>query len=205
MRAVRFIFSDASPLFSLASVNALDLLLKLDVKVVLTDYIAWEATRSGTTSAKLISAWIDANPGSIEIIETESGADRIRKEKAGIQDRRKNMGENTVFEAISNEYVGPGPYAFVFEDEKMLRQGAGMTYFDRYPVHTATTYALLVCLERANIIEDADEVFAAIRGLAAPLVPSDIPPRPNVRKTLIDRAHRDEAGVDTSWMPGKGA
>lgn len=203
MRPVRFIFPDASPLFSLASVNALDLLLKLDIKIVLTDYIAWEATRSGSASAKLISAWIEANPDRIEIIETEGGADRIRKEKAGIHDRRKNMGENTVFEAISNEYIGHGPYAFVFEDERMLRQGAGMTYFDQYPVHLTTTYGVLVGLERQHIIEDADEVFASIRGLAAPLVPSEIPPRSNVRKTLIDRAHRDEVGVDTSWMPGK--
>lgn len=203
MRPVRFIFPDASPLFSLASVDALDLLLKLDIKVVLTDYIAWEATRSGSASAKLISNWIEANPERIEIIDTECGAERIRKEKAGIQDRRKNMGENSVFEAISNEYVGPGPYAFVFEDEKMLRQGAGMTYFDRYPVHLTTTYGVLVGLERRHIIEDADAVFASIRGLVAPLVPSEIPPRPNVRQTLIDRPHRDEAGVDTSWMPTK--
>jgi hypothetical protein len=203
MRPVRFIFPDAGPLFSLASVDALDLLLELDIKVVLTDYIMWEATRSGSASSQRISAWIEANPERVEVIETESGADRIRKEKAGIQDRRKNMGENTVFEAISNEYIGPGPYVFVFEDEKMLRQGAGMTYFDRYPVHLATTYGVLVGLERRHIIEDADAIFASIRGLTAPLVPSEIPPRPNVRKTLIDRAHRDEVGADTSWLPGK--
>jgi hypothetical protein len=36
-----------------------------------------------------------------------------------------------------------------------------------------------------------------------PTAPSEIPPGPNVRKTLIDRAHRDEVGVDTSWMHGK--
>jgi hypothetical protein len=29
------------------------------------------------------------------------------------------------------------------------------------------------------------------------------PSRPNVRKTLIDQADRDEVGVDTSWTPGK--
>ena len=139
----------------------------------------------------------------MEIIATESGADRIRKEKAGISDKRKNVGEETVFEAISNEYIGPGPYVFLFEDEKMLRQGAGMTYFDKYPVHLITTYGLLVGLERRGIIPDADAIFARIRGLDAPLVPTQVAARPGVRKTLIDRAHRDDAGEDTSWMPGK--
>lgn len=201
MRPVRIIFPDASPLFSLACVDALDLLLELDVKVVLTDYVEWEATRSGSASSKRIAAWIAANPKDVEGIPTEVGADRIRKDKAGIEDRRKNVGETTVFEAISNDYVGPGPYVFIFEDEKMLRQGAGMTFFDKYPVHLATTYGLLVGLERRGIIPDADDVFARIRGIDAPLVPSEIPPRPGVRKTLVDRPHRDGDGVDTSWMP----
>jgi hypothetical protein len=118
----------------------------------------------------------------VEIIATESGADRIRKEKAGISDKRKNVGEETVFEAISNEYIGPGPCVFLFEDEKMLRQGAGMTYFDKYPVHLITTYGLLVGLERRGIIPDADAIFARIRGLDAPLVPTQVAARPGSRK-----------------------
>jgi hypothetical protein len=110
--------------------------------------------------------------------------DRIRK-KAGVADRRKDVGEDTVFEAVKNEYVGPGPYVFLFEDEKMLRQ-VGVTLFDKYPVHKMTTFAWLVALERRSIIPDADAVFADSRGLSAPLVPRDAPPRPGVRKTLID-------------------
>lgn len=202
MRPARIVLPDASPLFSLVAVDALDLLLKLGTKVVLTDYIEWEATRNGSATARRIEQWIANNPTAVEIVATESGADRIRKDKAGIGDKRKNMGEQTVFEAISNEYVGPGPYVFLFEDEKMLRQGAGITFFDKYPVHLITTYGLLVGLERRGIIPDADDLFARIRGLHAPLVPGP-EARPGVRKTLLDRPHRDEAGVDTSWMPGK--
>lgn len=202
MRPARIILPDASPLFSLVAVDALDLLLKLGTKVVLTDYIEWEATRNGSATARRIEQWIANNPTAVEIVPTESGADRIRKDKAGIGDKRKNMGEQTVFEAISNEYVGPGPYVFLFEDEKMLRQGAGITFFDIYPVHLITTYGLLVGLERRGIIADADDLFARIRGLHAPLVPGP-EARPRVRKTLLDRPHRDETGVDTSWMPGK--
>lgn len=203
MRHARIILPDASPLFSLAAVDALDLLLKLGMPVVLTDYIEWEATRSGSVTAERIARWIAENKPVVEVVATEGGADRIRKDKAGISDRRKNMGEESVFEAISNDYIAPGPYVFLFEDEKMLRQGAGMTYFDKYPVHMITTYGLLVGLERRGFIPDADAVFARIRGLDAPLVPGQPAARPGVRKTLIDRSHRDEAGEDTSWMPGK--
>jgi hypothetical protein len=205
MRQCKLILPDASPLFSLVAIDALDLLLLLKMRVVLTDYVAWEATRSGTPTALRIAKWIadHKDDKSVEVIDTEVGADRIRKEKAGIFDKRKDVGEDTIFEAIKNEYVAPGPYVFLFEDEKMLRQGAGMTYFDKYPVQLTTTYGLLVRLERSGLIPDADEVFASIRGLSAPLVPSPHPPRPGVRKTLIDRAHRDEHGEDTSRTPGK--
>lgn len=202
MRQVKVVLPDAGPLFSLASINALDLLLKLDMQIVLTDYVEWEATRSGSESAKRIAQWLADNKRMVEVVPTETGADRIRKEKAGIADKRKDVGEDTVFEAIKNEYVGPGPYMFLFEDEKMLRQ-VGISFFDKYPVHMMTTYGWLVALERRGVIPDADAVFAEIRGLAAPLVPTEIPPRPGVRKTLIDRAHRDEHGVDTSYSPGK--
>jgi hypothetical protein len=203
MRHARIILPDASPLFSLAAVDGLDLLLKTGLRVVLTDYVEWEATRTGSESAQRISRWIAENKPQVEVIPTECGADRIRKEKAGISDRRKNVGEESVFEAVSNGYIEPAPYVFVFEDERMLRQAAGMTFFDQYPVHMISTYGLLVGLERLGAIPDADVVFARIRGLEAPLVPTQIPPRPGVRKTLIDRAHRDEAGIDTSWIPGK--
>src|SRR6201990_2040185 len=139
MRPARIILPDASPLFSLVAIDALDPLLKFDAKVVLTDYIEWEATRNRSATAQRIEQWIANNPTTVEVIETESGADRIRKDKAGISDKRKNIGEETVFEAVSNEYIGPGPYVFLFEDEKMLRQAAGMTFFDKYPVHLVTT------------------------------------------------------------------
>lgn len=61
----------------------------------------------------------------------------------------------------------------------MLQQGAGLTYFDKYPVQITTTYGLLVRLERSGVIADADEVFASIRGLGASLVPS---PHPKARR-----------------------
>jgi hypothetical protein len=202
MRQGKIILPDASPLFSLVGIDALDLLLKPDMRVVVTDYVEWEATRNGSPTANRIAKWI-ADSELVEVVGTEVGADRIRKDKAGIFDRRRDVGEDSIFEAVKNDYVAPGPYVFLFEDEKMLRQGAGMTYFDKYPVHLITTYGLLVGLERRGLIPDADAVFAGIRGFGAPLVPSQTPGRPNVRKTLIDRAHRDEVGEDTSWLPEK--
>jgi len=204
MRICKLILPDASPLFSLVAVDALDLLLKLDMRVVLTDYIVFEATRTGSPTALRIADWIATNKanGDVEIVDTEVGADRIRKELAGIRDKRKDVGEDSIFEAIKNEYVAPGPYVFLFEDEKMLRQ-VGMTFFDKYPVQLTTTYAFLVELERRGAIPDADEIFANVRGLSAPLVPSPYPPRPGVRKTLVDRAHRDDNDEDTSWAPVK--
>lgn len=95
----KLILRDASPLFSLVAIDALDLLLKLKMRVVLTDYLAWEATRSGSPTALRIAKLLADNAAdkSVEVIDTEVGADRIRKEKAGIFDKRKDVGEDAIF------------------------------------------------------------------------------------------------------------
>ncbi len=201
MRQTKLILPDASPLFSLAGIDRLDLLLLPKLPVVLTDYIEWEATRNRGATALRIEKWIAGNRPLVTVVETETGKDRIRKDRAGIPDRRKNMGEITVFEALSNEYVGEGPYLFLFEDEKMLRQ-IDPTFAGAYPVHLLTTFAFLVGLERKGLIPDADAVFDDIRGRSPAISEEEKRMRrPGVRKTMYDRPHRDADGEETAWAP----
>jgi hypothetical protein len=199
-RRTRIILPDASPLFSFAAIDALPLLQEAGLPIILTDYIEWEATRSGSETAKRIANWIRSNRQAISVIETETGKDRIQKESAGVPDKRKNVGEQTIFEAVSSGYIEPGPYLFLFEEERLMR-GHSVGFFDEYPVHALTTYGFLVGLERMGKIDDADAILAAMRGQSAPGAKSTTYPRPGLRQTLIDRPHRDEKGEDTSWRP----
>lgn len=201
-RQAQLLLTDASPLFSFAAIDQLDLMFGAGLPIVLTDYIEWEATRSSSVTAIRISDWLGRNKPFVSIVETETGQARIKKEKEGRADPRKNIGEQTIFEAISSEYIGEGPYVFLYEDEKAIAQ-VGPDFFGRYPVHRLTTYAYLVGLERSGVIPSADEVLDWIRGIGEPSYTFDlgVHPRPGLKKVAVDLPHRSRDGTDTKWRP----
>lgn len=187
----KVLLPDSGPLFSFVSVEGgLDLLLSPGLPIVLTDYIEWEATRSGSDSAKEIKAWIAGHRNQITIVNTELGQARIARELTGTVSKkdRRNIGEVTVFEALATGDVGDGPFLFLFEEDKFVDPG----FYGRHPVHSVTTYGFLVGLERSGIIAAADEIFQAMRTNG----------REGIKAVIIDRAHRAErGGNDTTWRP----
>jgi len=193
MHAVRtkIVLSDSGPLFSFVAVpGGLDLLLAPALPIVLTDCVAWEATRSGSDTAQAIRAWIDAHPDAISIIETALGQFRIARERAGIAAKkdRRNIDETTIFEALAEGDVGEGPFLFLFEEDKFVDPG----FYGRYPVHSVTTLGFLVGLERSGLIPSADAVFAVMRGAG----------REGGKGVIIDMPHcPSREGADTVWRP----
>jgi hypothetical protein len=187
----KILLPDSSPLFSFVAVTGgLDLLLAAGLPIVLTDYIEWEATRSGSETARAIRSWIDSHPDEISVVETELGQARIAREKAGIgvKKERKNIGEVTIFEALATGDIGDGPFLFLFEEDKFVDP----SFYGQHPVHSVTTLGFLVGLERSGIIPDADGVFAAMRSNG----------REGVKAIIIDRPHRAmRDGKDTTWRP----
>jgi hypothetical protein len=187
----KVLLPDSSPLFSFVALpGGLDLLLAAELPVVLTDYIAWEATRSGSETAEAIGAWIAGHPDEVSVVETELGQSRIAREKAGVAVKkdRKNIGEITVFEALATGDIGDGPFLFLFEGDKFVDP----SFYGRHPVHSVTTLGFLVGLERSGIIPDADAVFKAMRTNG----------REGVKAVIIDRPHRaSREAEDTAWRP----
>jgi hypothetical protein len=188
----KVLLPDSSPLFSFVAVQGgLDLLLAPGLPILLTDYIEWEATRSGSETAKSISAWIVGHPDKISIVETELGQVRIARERAGIASKkdRKNIGEITVFEALASGDIGDGPFLFLFEEDKFVDP----SFYGRHPVHSVTTLGFLVGLERSGIIPDADAVFKAMRTNG----------REGIKAVIVDRPHRtSREAEDTTWRGG---
>ena len=188
---VKVLLPDSSPLFSFVAVpGGLDLLLAPGLPVILTDYIEWEATRSGSETAKTIRAWIASHPDELTIVEMELGQARIAREKSGAAAKkdRRNIGEVTVFEALASGDIGEGPFLFLFEEDKFVDP----SFYGRHPVHSVTTLGFLVGLERSGIIANADAVFAAMRTNG----------REGVKSIVIDRPHRAARDAqDTTWRP----
>ena len=179
---------DAGPLFSFAAVpGGLDMLLLADLPITLTDYVFWEATRSGSGSAITIADWVKSR-SKVDIIETETGQLRIAAEKAGTAKKRKHVGELTIQEAISEDLVGGLPVLFLFEEKRFVDPG----FFGTYPVHSVSTLGLLVGLERAKLIKSADDVFNMMRTNG----------RNGIQAMILDRPYRRERTEDeTTWRP----
>ena len=187
----KVLLPDSGPLFSFVAVpGGLDLLLAPGLPVVLTDYIEWEATRSGSATAKIIEAWIAEHGNDVTVVVTELGQARIAREKAGTVSKkdRRNIGEVTVFEALATGDLGEGPFLFLFEEDKFIDPG----FYGRHPVHSVTTYGFLVGLERSGIIPVADDVLQAMRTNG----------REGLKAVIVDRPHRSvRDGEDTTWRP----
>lgn len=191
MMRTKVLLPDSGPLFSFVSVSGgLDLLLAPGLPLVLTDYIEWEATRSGSATALEIKSWIAAHPNEVRVVETELGQARIASEVAKTSKKveRRNVGEVTVFEALANGDVGDGPFLFLFEEDKFVDPG----FYGRHPVHSVTTFGFLVGLERSGIIPSADVILGAMRSNG----------RQGVKAVILDRPHRaSREDADTTWRP----
>ena len=186
----RIILADSGPLFSFAAIEGgLGLLLAAGLPVGLTDYVEWEATRTSSPTATLIKSWIARHPNAVSVVETELGQARIAKERTGVTTKkeRKNVGESTIFEALSEGDFGEGPFLFLFEEDRFVDPG----FYGRHPVHSITTMGFLVGLERSKVIADADAVLNAMRSNG----------RQGVKRLVIDRPHRIERAEETTWRP----
>ncbi|MGQ9364857.1 hypothetical protein [Azospirillum sp. ST 5-10] len=109
MARVTVVLADTGPLFTLALGQALDLLGRLSVPVVLTDEVVYEATWNPKSEAgRIIRAWIDGKPSYLEIVETEVGRMAAALRRSGMN-APSDLGEEPVLNAIKLGRVGDGP------------------------------------------------------------------------------------------------
>ena len=198
---VSLILPDTSPLISLAQAsgamkdgpNELDLLLKPGFPIYVTDQVRWEATKlkvSGHPIATYIDQWFTRHPEVLEV-PTKIGTMRAAAEASGTLNKKmlEDLGEESVLEAIRSGSIPPGPYMFLFEEDRL----ADPSFFGVYPVHVVSLYGFLVGLERRKIIGSADSVLHAIRQGG----------RPGAKADIIDRPTRKVAApaVESTWLP----
>jgi hypothetical protein len=161
-KKVSLLLPEVSPVISLAhgGEDCLDLLLKAGLPIVITDQVLYEAThghKDGFPDASAVREWYEKHKAKIKVVKTKIGEARAELMNVGKYDHKKfaNQGEASVLQAMNDGKIKPGPYLFLFEEEKM----ANPSYFGAYPVHLISTYGFLVGLERAKIISSADDIL----------------------------------------------
>lgn len=158
----KLIVCDTGPLITLAAANSIDYLLYPGVPVYLADAVLYEATvNSAALGAASIAAWVQAHPGEVHPIATETYANfqALRDRNPG--HRQRDLGEQAALEAIRYGIaLAPSERAIlVTEDDRVIRGSIVVLAEDRERIITITTRDFLTGLEAAGRINSADEVY----------------------------------------------
>ncbi|MFP5075962.1 hypothetical protein ACLE20_01505 [Rhizobium sp. YIM 134829] len=159
MKRCTIILPDAGPINSLWVADRLDLLLRLDMRIVVVDAVYDELTSDPSYLKDAeVKVFIDEHSPPIVIERTDIGDAEREKRRRG-QKSKKNAGELAMIDFISDEggirrYVDTNePVAILFED-------AGLRVFNRPPnLHLISTVGLLYGMQEVGIIPSAADII----------------------------------------------
>lgn len=197
MKRCTVVIPDAGPFNSLWVADQLDILLRLDMRIVVVDAVYDELTSDlSYPKDRDVKDFIDKNQPPFIIESTDIGRIERTKRAAG-EKLKKNSGELAMIDFMSsddglNKYVSSNdPVVILFED-------AGLRIFSKPPnLHLLSTVGLLRGLERVGVITSAD---AIIQEMTHPSKPDR---RNSDRRVLIDLPDgTDEpAAIGSTWKP----
>lgn len=197
MKRCTLILPDAGPLNSLWVADRLELLLKVDMKIVVVDAVYDEVTSDlSYLKDREVKAFIDGNQPPFVIEPTDIGEAERQKRRLR-QKLKKNAGELAMVDFISSD-DGIGRYLKAEEPVAILFEDVGLRVFNKPPnLHLISTVGFLRGLEDVGVISSADEV---IHDMLHPRKPGR---RPHDARKLTDLpAGTDEAAaIGSSWKP----
>lgn len=179
MSAIRILVPDAGPLITLAKLGALDALLifKPSVRIVVTDYVDYEATRrrEELPDAQAIHEFIRNNAGRVEIQETGYGKNflqvvRFQEQFVGNPELAAQFkvdmtppadpGEKTIIEFVRDLIDEPPgtPALILAEDDSLLRELAPLPG----NAHMLSTRAFLDALPQLAKLADKPKLWALV-------------------------------------------
>ncbi len=191
------IIPDAGPFNSLWVADRLDLLLRLDMRLIVIDAVYDELTSDPSyPKDRDVRAFIDGNRPPFVIESTEIGRLEREKRASGLKLRR-NAGELAIVDFMSSEdglpkYVAVGdPIAILFED-------SDMRVFNKPPnLHLLSTVGLLRGLEKVGVIPSADEVIHEMTHPSRP----DRRPQDARAFTDLPGGVDEPAATGSTWEP----
>ena len=151
------IVPDSSPLITLAAADALDLLLKPGVPIIVPDGVHWETVRFGDKlGAEEIVDWLQRHADAVTIGATQEFANQQFLIEAGVK-RLRGLGERCAAELVdlAAERNPGGRSILLFEDSDVNT----LRILNPERVDTLTTADFLDELERAGLIQSSDHIL----------------------------------------------
>ncbi len=158
----KLIVTDTGPLITLAAAEALDYLLYPDVPIHIPDAVLYEATvNSSALGAENIASWVQAHPGRVSAVVTETYANFLIARDRDPRHRERDLGERAAIEAVRYGVMlsAEERAVLITEDDRVLRGSFIITAEDRERIIAITTSDFLNGLEAAGRINSADEVY----------------------------------------------
>jgi hypothetical protein len=190
------VIPDAGPFNSLWVADELQLLLKLDMKVIVVDAVFDELTRDPVNYPKDrdVGEFLGRHKDTFEIVATKTGRREREDISKGMRPSR-NAAEVAIVDFMSDgleKYLAPGdPVLVLFEDSDVPN-----VRFIRKPpnLHLLSTVSLLKGLERVGVVHSADDI---IRKMTHPTDPTR---KPRVFTDLPDGID-EPATIGSTWTP----
>jgi predicted nucleic acid-binding protein len=157
MRTYTLIVPDSSPLITLAMAGALDLLLRPGLKIIIPDGVHWEVARDANLAgATDIIEWMKHNPGQVVIYPTQEFANQQTLIAAGVK-RVRGLGERCALEAVEDGVEkDPDARGILLYEDSDIRL---LAIVNTDKIDTLTTADFLAELERAQLIQSADQIL----------------------------------------------
>lgn len=197
MKRCTVVIPDAGPFNSLWVAEQLNILLRLDMRIVVVDAVYDELTSDlSYPKDRDVKDFIDKNQPPFIIESTDIG--RIeRKKRASGEKLKKNAGELAMVDFMSSD-DGLSKYVSANEPVVILFEDAGLRVFSKPPnLHLLSTVGLLRGLERVGVIASAD---AIIHEMTHPSKPGR---RNSDKRFLTDLPDGtdDPAAIGSTWKP----
>lgn len=159
---VRLMVTDTGPLITLAAADSLDYLLYPDMPVYVPDAVVYEATiKSDALGAQAIADWLGRHIEAVHVVVTQAFSDHLAAVNAGARQRTPDLGERAAIEAIRNSLAldADERALLLTEDDYVIRGTYVVSVEDRGRTIMVTTHDFLEGLEKAGLINSAEEVY----------------------------------------------
>ncbi|MBB4054081.1 putative nucleic acid-binding protein [Devosia subaequoris] len=197
MKRCTIIIPDAGPFNSLWVADRLDLLLKLEMKLVVVDAVYDELTSDlDYPKDRAVKSFIDDNRPPFVVENTEYGQ-FVRAKRAAGEKVKSGAGETAIGEFMRSD-DGLRKYLTPQEPVVLLYEDKDVRVINRPPyLHLLSTVGMLKGLERVGILRSADDVIHQMTHPSRP----DRRPGDARKFTDLPEGHDEPAVIGSTWAP----
>lgn len=198
MKRCTLIIPDAGPFNSLWVADRLDLLLKLDMKLVVVDAVLDELTSDlSYQKDREVKSFIDDNRPPFVIENTEYGQ-FVRGKRAAGEKVKPGAGEAAISEFMRSEdglrkYLAPQEPVLLLYEDKDVRVINKPPY-----LHLLSTVGMLRGMERVGLVTSADNI---IYEMTHPTKPGRRPKEDARSFKDLPEGHDEPAVIGSTWIP----